>query len=159
MNKVFVHMDEGWPEWCRTKLGGTDGKSRIYHIRADHNPGNGAPWSLGCCALELGTVCFEVRPNNDIRTIMYMFTRLRQQGRDIESHPICMWCERDSETSARWLIRIGVRTLVFPSAYGVSLPEDRQLFQERIEELLDTTFPPEAYSPPYDNWRTLYEQD
>ncbi|WYV99804.1 hypothetical protein Roomu2_00124 [Pseudomonas phage vB_PpuM-Roomu-2] len=148
MNKVFVHMDEGWPEWCRTKRGGTGG-GRVYHIRADYDPGNGAPWSLGCCAIEMGVCSFEVRPACT-RTLLYMFTRVRQQGRDNQSAPICIWGE-DGE----WYIRIGMRILQYPSYCGVTLPEDRAEFIERIEEELDKVFPSEVCSFPHNNWRDI----
>ncbi|WYV99628.1 hypothetical protein Kassivere_00119 [Pseudomonas phage vB_PpuM-Kassivere] len=150
MSKIFVHMDKGWPGSLRTKRGGTDGEY-IWHIRADHDPRNGAPWSLGMCGEEASLVAFEVRP--DVRSIMYMFSRLRRKpGYDVESAPICIWWELDYKEDVVFYIRIGNRTLQAPY---FNLPIERQEFIERIEEELDKVFPSEVYSFPHNNWRDI----
>lgn len=146
MSKIFVHMDKGWPSACSTKRQ-ANGK-RIWHIRADHDPGNGAPWSLGMCGVEASLVAFEVRVCT--RTIMYMFSRLRGvagEGYDVECAPMCMWI------AGGWYhIRIGNKKIPVPQ---FNLPIERQEFIERIEEELDKVFPSDLYSFPHNNWRDI----
>lgn len=129
MNKIFIHMDEGWPGFCRTNRGSNGG--RIYHVRADHYQDNAAPYSLGCCALEAGVVASDVRISTD--TIVYMLSRLRQKGGDdIDGYPLCMWND-----DGNWYIRIGMRV---KQVECLSDEEYRLDFIEWLETQLDKTF-------------------
>jgi hypothetical protein len=130
MNKIFIHMDEGWPGFCRTNRGANGG--RIYHVRADHYyQDNGAPYSLGCCALEAGVVASDVRISTD--TIIYMLSRLRQkEGYDIDSYPLCMWNE-----GGQSYIRIGWRV---KQLEYLGDTEYRVDFIEWLETQMDKTF-------------------
>ena len=141
MNKVFVHMDEGWPRVCRAPK---TPQGWIMHVRADIDPGNGAPWSLGCCGVEASLVAFEVRVCT--RTIMYMISRLRSpagEGKDVESSPVCMWIK-----DGWYHLRVGNTKIPVPH---FTPPIERQEFIEKIEEELDKVFPPELFSHPYNN--------